>query len=215
MATEYILGASASCSDGHCGEVIRAILDPAARTVTHLVVEPRHRPADGRLVPVAMIDAGADEIGLRCTLAEFNRLDASEEIEFVEGMDYGGGYGSPDAVQGFGNVGAGGVGASSSGGSIGGSLGHHPATVSTDAVPEGESEVSADERIHATDGEVGRLKGFAVDSADHKVTYVLLSAGHLWGHKDLAIPISAVASLDDGVWLNITKKQVQDLPPRT
>ena len=100
MATEYTLGASASCSDGHCGEVIRVILDPAARTVTHLVVEPPHRPVDGRLVPVAMIDAGASEIGLRCTLAEFDRLDASEEIEFVEGMDYGGGYGSPDAIQG-------------------------------------------------------------------------------------------------------------------
>ena len=111
MATEYILGASASCSDGHCGEVVRVILDPAARTVTHLVVEPPHRPVDGRLVPVAMIDAGATEIGLRCTLAEFDRLDASEEIEFVEGVDYGG-YGSPDALQGYGNVGAMGVGAS-------------------------------------------------------------------------------------------------------
>jgi hypothetical protein len=214
MATEYILGASASCSDGHCGEVTRVILDPAARTVTHLVVEPRHRPVDGRLVPVAMIDAGTSEIGLRCTLAEFGQLDASEEIEFVEGADYGGGYGSPDAVQGYGNLGAMGAGAGSSGGTIGGSLGHHRATVSTDAVPEGESEVGAQERVHATDGEVGRLKGFAVDSADHRVTYVLLREGHLWGHKDLAIPVSAVASLDDGVWLNITKKQVQELPPR-
>ena len=116
MATEYTLGASASCSDGPCGEVIRVILDPVARTVTHLVVEPRHRPVDGRLVPVAMIDAGATEIGLRCTLAEFDRLDASEEIEFVEGMDYGGGYGSPDAVQGYGNLGGMGVGAPRSGG---------------------------------------------------------------------------------------------------
>jgi hypothetical protein len=47
------------------------------------------------------------------------------------------------------------------------------------------------------------------------VTHVLLREGHLWGHKDVAIPVSAVASLDDGVWLNITKKQVQELPPRT
>ena len=149
---------------------------------------------------------------LRCTLAEFDQLDASEDIEFVEGVDYGGGYGSPDAVQGLGNVGAGG--ASVSGGTIGGSLGHHRATVSTDAVPEGESEVGAHEQVHATDGEIGRLKGFAVDPADHRVTYVLLREGHLWGHHDVAIPASAVASLDDGIWLNITKKQVQELPPR-
>jgi len=99
-------------------------------------------------------------------------------------------------------------------------LGYDPAKYHTGRAPievdyaEGESEVGAHEQVHATDGEVGRLKGFAVDSADHRVTYVLLREGHLWGHKDVAIPVSAVASLDDGVWLNITKKQVQELPPR-
>ena len=174
MATEYTLGASASCSDGQCGEVTRVILDPASRTLTHLVVEPHHQ-ATGRLVPVALIDVAGDAIGLRCTLAEFDQLDASEEIEFVEGMDYGGGYASADAVQGYGDVGSMGIGASSSGGAIGGSLGHHRAMVSTDAVPEGESEVGAHEQVHATDGEVGRLKGFAVDSADHRVTSIVRS----------------------------------------
>ena len=33
---EFTLGARASCSDGFCGVVSRTILDPAARTVTHL-----------------------------------------------------------------------------------------------------------------------------------------------------------------------------------
>ncbi len=50
--TEFTLGAQASCSDGSCGEVIRTILDPATRTVTHLVIEPKHRKMDGRLVPI-------------------------------------------------------------------------------------------------------------------------------------------------------------------
>ena len=36
---EFTLGAAAHCSDGFCGEVSRTILDPAARTVTHLVIE--------------------------------------------------------------------------------------------------------------------------------------------------------------------------------
>lgn len=39
--TEFTLGTRASCSDGFCGVVSRAILDPAARTVTHLVIGPR------------------------------------------------------------------------------------------------------------------------------------------------------------------------------
>ena len=214
MATEFTLGAKASCSDGSCGEVIRTILDPATRTVTHLVIEPRHHPENGRLVPVELVEAGAGEIRLRCSLAEFDNLAPAEEIELVEGIDYGGGYG-PDAVVGYGDVGSMGVGASSSGMGIGTSLGHHRPTVTSDNVPEGETEVVRHEHVHATDGEIGRLKGFAVDPADHRVTHVLLREGHLWGRKEVAIPVSAVTSLDDGIWLNLTKKQVEELPPRS
>jgi len=208
MATEFILGARASCSDGVCGEVVRTILDPGTKTVTHLVIEPRHRKADGRLVPVELVEAGAGEIRLRCSIAEFDRLEASEEIELAEGLDYGGGYG-PDAVMGYGEGGV-----SASGMGIGMGLGHQQSVVTSDNVPEGESEVARDERVHAVDGEIGHLKGFAVDPADHRVTHVLLREGHLWGQKEVAIPVSAVASVDDGIWLKLTKKQVEALPPR-
>jgi hypothetical protein len=43
---------------------------------------------------------------------------------------------------------------------------------------------------------------------------VLLREGHFWGRKEVAIPVSAVASLDDGIWFNLAKKQVEELPPR-
>ena len=50
----------------------------------------------------------------------------------------------------------------------------------------------------------------------------LLQEGHLFGRKEVAIPISAVTQVDNnaveqvdnnGVRLNLTKQQVQDLPP--
>jgi hypothetical protein len=215
MATEFTMGAAASCADGSCGQVIRTILNPATRTVTHLVIEPSHHPEAGRLVPVELIEARPGEIRLRCSLAEFETLEPAEEIELVEGIDYGGGYGAPGAVMGYGDVGGSmGVGASASGMGIGMGLGHHTPTVTRDNVPEGESEVVRHEHVHATDGEIGRLKGFAVDPADHRVTHVLLREGHLWGRKEVAIPVSAVTSLDDGIWLNLTKKQVEELPGR-
>jgi len=44
---EFTLGARASCPDGFCGVVSRTILDPAARTVTHLVIGPRHGGGGG------------------------------------------------------------------------------------------------------------------------------------------------------------------------
>jgi hypothetical protein len=189
---EFEMGARASCSDGSCGEVRRTILDPATLTVTHLVIEPRHDRAKGRLVPLELVDATGPEIRLRCTLAEFERLEPSEEVELAEGMDFGG---------------------STSGMGIGMGLGHRTPVVVNHAVPLGETEVEPHDSVRAVDGEIGRVEGFVVDPVHHQVTHILLKEGHLWGRKEVAIPVSAVASLDAGIRLNITKKQVEDLPP--
>ena len=191
---EFTLGARASCPDGFCGVVSRTILDPAARTVTHLVIGPRHG-AGGRLVPLDLVEAAAGEIRLRCTLDEFGRLDPAEETELVDG--------------GYGDAGAMGM-----GGSVPGmGLGYSTPLVVEHAVPLGDIEVERHESVHAMDGHIGQVEGFAVDPADQKVTHVLLKEGHLWGRRQVAIPVSAVASVDAGIRLNITKQQVEDLPP--
>jgi len=188
IAAEFKLGARARCSDGHCGEVARAILDPGTRTITHLVIEHRHRIGSGRLVPVDLIDTADDEITLRCTLAGFDQLAPAEEVELAEGADYVGGMGT------------------------GMDMGPRMQAIVSDNVPLGEAEVARHESVHALDGEIGKVEGFAVD-ADHKVTHVLLQEGHLWGRKEVAIPVSAVTAVDDGIRLNLTKQQVEDLPP--
>ena len=207
------MGAPASCSDGFCGELSRTILDPATRTITHLVIEPKHKKEEGRLVPLHLVEAAGGEIRLSCTLAEFEQLEPSEEVDVAEGVDYGGGYGSAASVQGYGNVGGMGAGASSSGMGIGMGLGHRTPIVVSHAVPLGETEVEWHESVHAVDGEIGRVEGFVVDPADNKVTHVLLQEGHMWGRKEVAIPVSAIVSVDAGIRLNITKRQVEDLPP--
>jgi hypothetical protein len=209
---EYTLGAAASCTDGSCGVVSRTILDPAAGTVTHLVIVPRHHHAEGRLVPVDLVEAAAGQIRLRCSLAEFARLDPAEEVEVADG-GYGGGYGQAAAVQGYGDVGGLGVGGSATGMGIGMGLGHGTPVIVSHAVPLGETEVERHESVHCVDGEIGQVEGFIVSEADQRVTHVLLKEGHLWGRRQVAIPVSAVASVDAGIRLNITKKQVEDLPP--
>jgi hypothetical protein len=45
------------------------------------------------------------------------------------------------------------------------------------------------------------------------VTHVLLQEGHFWGHKEVAIPVTAVTGVDLGVRVNLTKEQVGELPP--
>ena len=45
------------------------------------------------------------------------------------------------------------------------------------------------------------------------MTHVLLQEGHLWGRKEVAIPIKAVTSTDDGIRLSLSKHEVGHLPP--
>jgi sporulation protein YlmC with PRC-barrel domain len=79
-------------------------------------------------------------------------------------------------------------------------------------VPVGEVEVRRGDHVHATDGSIGRVQGLVVDPGDHHMTHVLLDEGHLWGKKEVAIPIGAVQSVEDGVRLNLTKDEVRELP---
>ena len=77
-ATRFEIGSKVRCTDGVCGKLLSVVVDPLARAVTHIVVEPEHRWGLGRLVPldqVASTDGRHDEVSLRCTLAEFERFD--------------------------------------------------------------------------------------------------------------------------------------------
>lgn len=205
----FRIGAEASCSDGLGGKVSRLVMDPVALTVTHLVIEPKHRAEPGRLVPVHLVDTTADHLRLRCSIAEFDKLELAEETQVAEGLDYAGGYGQAEAVQSFGGMGS--MGGSGMG--IGMGLGHSAPVVVHDVVPLGETDVQRGESVHALDGEIGKVQGFLVDPGDNHITHVLLQEGHLWGRKEVSIPISAVIGVDAGIRLNITKKQVEDLPP--
>jgi hypothetical protein len=187
---QFAIGTRASCSDGDCGVLRRILIHPDAHTVTHLVIEPRHETQRGRLVPVELVDAADGEIRLRCTIAEFENLDPADEADLVEGANLGitdmpGPMGIPGPLP----------------------------VVFEDVVPVGEVEVGPGDRVHAVDGEIGEVQGFLVNPADNQVTHVLLKEGHFWGRKKVAIPVSAVTGAEGGIKVNLTKKQVEDLPP--
>ena len=191
--TEFTVGTQASCSDGLCGEVSRMIIDPGTQRLTHLVIGPKRRRELGRLVPIDLVESTSGEVRLRCTLAEFGNLEAAEETELVE------------------DGGSGGMGPRGAQTPIG--IPHRVKTVTQHTVPLGETEVLPGEHVHAVDGEIGQVQGFRVDPASHQVTHLLLKEGHLWGRKEVAIPASAVTKVENGIWLNLTKEQVENLPP--
>jgi sporulation protein YlmC with PRC-barrel domain len=201
-ATPFTIGADASCTDGVCGQVSRVVVDPVAREVTHLVVRPAHGHDHGlgRLVPLSLIDASAGQIRLRCTRAEFERLDRGEEKHFLSSSHPYPGY-HPDEVLEVAHYG------------LRSYLGQPGESVTYDSVPRGEVAVRRGDVVIATDGDIGQVQGLVIDPANHHVTHVLLQEGHVWGRKEVAIPIGAVTVLDDGIQVNITRQQIQDLPP--
>jgi sporulation protein YlmC with PRC-barrel domain len=199
-STQFTIGADASCIDGPCGQVIRVVVNPVAEVVTHLVVEPAHREGLGRLVPLDLVEVDADsgEVKMRCTLEEFGKLEGAEETLFLPGGGMYPGYASSQVFAlpyyglGVGNI--------------------SPPIV-TDAIPAGEVAIRRGQQVHATDGGIGRVQGLVIDRTSHHVTHVLLQEGHLWGRKDVVIPISAVTGIEDGgINLTLTKQEVQDLP---
>ena len=202
--TQYTIGAEVRCSEGVCGDLSRVVIDPVARVLTHLVVEPRHRRGLGRLVPIELVDATDGEIRLKCSAAEFDALEDAEEARFLSEASEQLGYGVGEAFSwpyfGLG-TGMSGIGMES-----------NPQLL-YDRVPAGEVEVRRGEHVQATDGRIGRIQGLVIDPKDHHVTHVLLEEGHLWGKKEIAIPIGAVTGVTaDGVRLNLTRDEVRDLP---
>ena len=193
---QFTIGAEVSCSDGACGKLSRVVVDPVAQAVTHLIVEPRRGHELARLVPVGLADSAAGEIRLNCTSAEFDVLDPAEETQFIAAYEDVPNYRPTDTVfwPHYGYRGA------------RGSL------ATSDTIPPGEVEVKRGEHVNASDGHIGQVDGLVIDPDSHRVTHVVLQEGHLWGRKDVAIPVSTVTRVADHIEVSLSKQQVQDLP---
>jgi len=200
------IGAAAACRDGFPGELKGLVVEPAARTVTHLVIEPErdHGPARGlaRLVPLDHADATAEPIRLSYTEAEFKDLGPAEETlaEFVEGYEVpvqllpaGEGWRSADGPVADGDT-----------------IRQIREMETIDLVPDAEVEETRRDHVHATDGDVGAFHGLRVDPDSGQILQVLLKR-HPWGHAELAIPIGNVSDFGEGVQLSITKQEVKAL----
>ena len=202
----FRIGAAASCTDGACGQVNRVIVNPVAREVTHLVVDPKHRQGPGRLVPVDLADATTGQIRLRCTLAEFQALRPAEETESVPDLGPTG-HAHQEARKQY-RLGLGVVWPVRDPGEP-----KAPQQVTVDSVPFGEVEVHRALTVCATDGEIGQVQGLVVEPGGHRVTHVLLQEGHLRGRKEVAVPIGAVTKIGTLlIHLSLTRHQVKDLP---
>jgi len=211
------LGSSVNCTDGPFGKLADVVIDPTTRHVTHLVVDPDGDHGKARLVPVELASEqeGEAAISLRCSVEEANHLEPVEETAYLRLGE------SPDLEPQW-DLGVESVLAEPYYyyGTVGG-LGYETGpsdydphvSVTYDRIPKGEVEIRRASGVTSADGhQLGKVDGFLV-AGDDAITHFVLERGHLWGRREVTIPINAVASVfTDAVTLTLTKDEVGELP---
>ena len=200
---EIPLNVKVECTDGVCGRSVFVLIDPVADQVTHLVVKEDVSNTE-YIVPVDFVaETIADTIRLRCNKAKLEKMHPFIKTKFMEEKVPNSNFGS--------------------GGTYGlGSYYYLPyvnseipvyEAVEQQQIPPGELAVSRGTRVQATDGFVGKVDEFVVNPKNGHITHLVMREGHLWGEKDVIIPLSAMGNTHkDTVFLKLDKHQVESLP---
>jgi sporulation protein YlmC with PRC-barrel domain len=186
------------CSDGPCGQSTNVIINPVNYKVTHIALRDKSLPTNPtRLVPAGMVaDVTPQQITLTCSKADVAEMSPFIVTNFIPQSAPGYAYATGEA--------------------------YHSQYVLNDTaydsvneadIPPGEEEVHSGMHVKAADGKVGKLDALVLDPDSGVITHILLREGHLWGKKDVAIPVADIKYSDgESVYIKMDKAAVEALP---
>ena len=199
---EIPLNAQVECTDGVCGRSEYVLIYPLNDQVTHLVVKEDSPPNTEYIVPVDLVTKTITEaIQLRCSKAELKKMHRFIKTTYIEEK-------MPAMSPGV----------------VGGVMTTYylpyvtsertvEVAVEHKQIPLGELALSRGTRVEATDGYVGKIDEFVINPKNDHVTHFVMREGHLWGKKDVIIPLSALGDTHaDTVFLKLDKHQIESLP---
>jgi sporulation protein YlmC with PRC-barrel domain len=201
---EIPLQAQVECADGVCGRSEFLLMNPVLEQVTHLVVKEISSPNREFIVPLELVSGVlADMIHLHCSKADLQKLEPFIQTRFIQEE-------VPDRPE-------------EPGGPLGtGGPYFFPyvtsertvyESVQSEQIPPGELAVRRGTRVNAVDGYVGRVDEFIVNPENGRITHLVMREGHLWGQRDVVIPLSAIRKTgEETVLLNLEKRQIEKLP---
>ncbi len=201
---EIPLNAQVECTDGVCGRSVYVLINPIIDKVTHLVVREDSSYTE-YIVPIEIVsETIADTIRLRCSKAKLKKMKPFVKTTFIEEKVSGRSFGYGGEMYGTGSY-------------------YYIPYVSPEAtvqvpvehqqIPPGELAVRRGTRVEATDGYVGHVDEFVVNPKNGHITHLVMREGHLWGQKDVIIPLSAMGDTrEDTVFLKLDKHQIESLP---
>jgi hypothetical protein len=205
------LGCAVHCTDAPFGELADVVIDPIAKRVTHIVVQPHHHAARARLVPVDQARDDGDAIALECSVADVEALEPVRESAYLRVGEFP--VADPDWDIGVQDVLALPLYQDADGYSAVVDADPH-VMISYDRIPKHTVEIRRSSPVTSSDGHhLGHVDGFLI-SVDGAAD-IVLERGHLWGRREIVIPAASVASVeDDAVALSITKDEVGALAAR-
>jgi hypothetical protein len=185
------------CADGLCGRSTTVIINPISKEVTHLAVRKSHGAHIEVLVPIDLIiEASPSQIRLSCTGKDLMGLESFIRYEFIE---------SPNPLLGY----------------APGEMMVWPyvlpeesvAVIEHENLEPGEVAIRRGDLVRATNGRIGRVDEFLVDPVSGHITHLVLREGHLWGQRDVTIPVSQIDRVAYGtIYLKLTRQDIENLP---
>lgn len=193
------VSAEVACTDGLCGHSSCVIVSPVPQRITHLVVQEKSFPYLKRLVPIELVGESTSHlIHLGCTKSQLATLKPYLEIEWPLGDGPYFAY-EVDQYRTWPYVTAESM----------------PIPAELERILPEELAIHRDTPVKASNGRVGRVNEFLVNPANGHITHLVLRMGHLWGKKDVTIPISEIERIEeDKIYLRLDKHCIEAMPVR-
>lgn len=186
--------------NGRIGRSTHIILNPVTEEVTHVVVRETFNNHTERLVPVTDIqNSGANMIGLDCNETGLSQMEPFEEVEFmpttipiIDALTPSNGYAWPYVVA---------------------EQERHLIKIVQRHIPPYERGLRRGSHVHASDGRIGQVDELVVNPKTMRLTHLVLREGHLWGQKDVMIPVDEIDHIEENnIYLKIDKRTIAVLP---
>lgn len=192
------INAKVYCQDKMCGTSNAVILNPVNDVVTHLIVKESKRPHTERLVPIDMIDASlTDNIHLKLSETMLQSLPPLYDVEYIQ-------ITVPHYMQ------------------VSDISYMEPVIVPEKKfieekiyhIPVNELAVNRGTLVYSADGYViGNVDEFLVDQNGGHVTHLILREGHIFGQKDVFIPVAEIETINESsLHLKLDKEKIEKLP---
>lgn len=192
------INAKVYCQDKFCGFAQGVLLNPANDVVTHVVVKENQNSHAERLVPIEMVDASlAENIHLKLDTAMLQNMPPLYDVEYVQTT-------VPHIIE-LSDI----------------------AIMKTVVVPKkiyieekiyhipgNELPVNRGTRVYSVDGyAIGTVDEFLVDPDGGHITHLVLRKGHIFGEKDVFIPVTEIETIQESdIHLKLHKKNIEQLP---